>query len=325
MKNRDKYTEVFAKITNENNILIIFHNSPDGDCTGSAFAFYYALKGMGKNPVILSCEPLPFNCAFLNRNNVVKQSLGPDEKFGITIVLDLSDQNRIMKGIDLSQREVYGYVINIDHHITGTGVGDLVIQESEAAATAEIVYRILKANGVTITQEIAEALYTAIITDTGGFRYSSTTSETLSIASELLATGISGWKIAKEIYESEPKARILLLSRALSTLTFENEDRIAYMTLTLDTIQKTGATDDMTDQFVNYARSIKGVEVGLLFREVNGNRVKVSIRSKDEIDVATFAAKFGGGGHKNAAGIVLSEDIGKSVNLIISSLKEYIR
>ncbi len=325
MKNNKAYIEVFDRIKKGKDILIIFHKSPDGDCTGSAFALYYALKGIGKNPVILSPEPLPFNCVFLNRQHVVRDGLNPGEKFDITIILDLSETKRIMKGINISLRDIYGYLINIDHHITGPGIGDILIREPEASATAEIIYRILKTNNITITPDIAEALYTAIITDTGGFRYSNTTPYTLHIAAELLETGISGWAIAKEIYESEPKARILLLSKALSTLTFEEGDRIAFMTLTLDELHKMGATDDMTDQFVNYARSIKGVDVGLLFREIQGGKVKVSIRSKDEIDVATFASKFGGGGHKNAAGIVLSENLDKSVNIIIPALKEYIR
>ncbi len=325
MKNEKIYRDVFDHIKKAENIAIIFHRSPDGDCTGSAFAFYYALKKLKKRPVILSPEPLPFNCAFLDRGKVVRSAVGEGERFDLTIVLDLSEPKRIMRGIELPKRDIFGFVINIDHHITGSGVGDLIIQEPDAAATAEIVYRILKTNAIEIDREIAEAVYTAIITDTGGFRYSNTTSETFAIASELLNCGISSWEISREIYESEPKARILLLSKALSTLSFEKEDKIAYMKLTLDVIRNTGATDDMTDQFVNYARSIKGVEVGLLFREVSGGKVKVSIRSKDDIDVASFALRFGGGGHRNAAGIVLQENIDESVNKIISALKEYIK
>ncbi|MGB9600632.1 MAG: DHH family phosphoesterase [Myxococcota bacterium] len=325
MKNRLKYIEIFNRLSSFKNILIIFHSSPDGDCTGSAFALYYAMKKIGKNPLILSCEPIPFNCRFLNREGVVRTELKPEERFDATFVLDLSEPKRIMKGIEINHREKYGFIINIDHHLTGSGVGDIVIQEPEAAATAEIVYRILKANSVMIDRNIAEALYTAILTDTGSFRYSNTTSETFAIASELMGYGISAWEIAKEVYESEPKARIILLSYALSTLKFEKGDRIAYMKLTLENIRESGAMDDMTDQFVNYARSIKGVDVGLLFREVVGDKVKVSLRSKDDIDVATFAIQFGGGGHRNAAGIVLSEGIEESVARVISALKEYLQ
>ncbi|MCX7959215.1 MAG: bifunctional oligoribonuclease/PAP phosphatase NrnA, partial [Deltaproteobacteria bacterium] len=290
-----------------------------------AFALYYALRRLGKEALILSPEPLPFNCAFLDREKVVRESIPQGKRFDVTFVLDLSEIKRIMKGIDISKRDVFGFVINIDHHITGSGVGDLIVQEPDAAATAEIVYRILRENGIKIDIEIAEALYTALITDTGSFRYSNTTAETFSIASELMKCGVSAWEIAREIYESEPKARILLLSKALSTLSFEKDDRIAYMKLTLKTISSSGATDDMTDQFVNYARSIKGVEVGLLFREVAGGKTKVSLRSKDDVDVASFAQRFGGGGHRNAAGIVLSDSLDESVIKIISALKEYLR
>ncbi len=325
MNNNSLYRNLFEHIKPADKIAIIFHKSPDGDCTGSAFALYYAMIKMGKKAFIISPEPLPFNCSFLDPDNIVKKVINPDDKFDVTIVLDLSEPQRIMKGIDITKKDIFGYIINIDHHITGNGVGDLIIKEPEAAATAEIVFKIIKANSIEIDRNIAKALYTAIITDTGSFRYSNTTSETFAIASELLTYGISSWEIAREIYESEPKARILLLSKALSTLRFEKDDRIAYMQLTLDIIKNTGATDDMTDQFVNYARSIKGVEVGLLFREVDGDKVKVSIRSKDDIDVASFALKFGGGGHKNAAGIVLSDDLNTSVNKVISALKEYLR
>lgn len=323
--NKGKYIDIFRRIMDSKNIAILFHRSPDGDCVGSAFALYYAIKKMNKNVSIFSPEPLPFNCSFLNRANIVKSLPDSNERFDVTIVLDLSDRERIMNGIEINKRDIYGYIINIDHHITGSGIGDIIIQEPDAAATAEIVYRILKTNNVQIDRDIAEALYTAIITDTGSFRYSNTTPEVMAMASDLLNYGISSWDIAKEIYESEPKARILLLGKALSTLRFEKDDRIAYMTLTLDTIRDTGATDDMTDQFVNYARSIKGVEVGLLFREVVGQKVKVSIRSKDEVDVASFALKFGGGGHKNAAGIILSEALDVSVKKIITALKDYLR
>lgn len=325
MRNSQKYIEIFNKLSLCKNILIIFHKSPDGDCTGSAFALYYALKNLGKNPIIFSPEPLPFNCNFLNREDVVKIEIEDEMVFDSTIVLDLSDTKRIMKGIDINNKKRYGFIINIDHHITGSGVGDIVIQEPDAAATAEIVFRFLKTNNITIDRRIAEALYTAILTDTGSFRYSNTTSETFAIVSELMNYGISSWEIAREVYESEPKARIILLSYALSTLRFEKDDRIAYMKLTLDNIKTAGATDDMTDQFVNFARSIKGVDVGLLFREVVGDKVKVSLRSKDDIDVATFALKFGGGGHKNAAGIVLSDSLEESVTKVILALKDYIK
>ena len=320
-----KYREIFERINQSKRILLTFHKSPDGDCTGSAFALYYALKSMGKSPEIVSPEGLPFNCQFLNRDNVVKEGIGEEDRYDLTIVLDLSEPKRLMKGIDVTNRERFGYVINIDHHITGSGVGDMVVQIPGASATAEIVYDILKVNGVPFNRDIAKALYTAIMTDTGSFRYSSTTPRTLMIASDLLNYGITAWEISREVYESEPKARIILLSYALSTLRFELNDRIAYMGLTLDMISKAGATDDMTDQFVYYARSIRGVQVGLLFRETPEGKVKVSLRSKDEIDVARFSTQFGGGGHRNAAGIVLSCGLEESMKKVIEALKEYLK
>ncbi|MCX7945111.1 MAG: bifunctional oligoribonuclease/PAP phosphatase NrnA [Deltaproteobacteria bacterium] len=325
MENRNLLISAFEYIRGAKNVAIIFHKSPDGDCVGSAFGLYHALKKIGKESFIFSPEPLPFNCAFLNRGNIIRSLPDPKERFDLTVVLDLSEPRRIMNGIEINKREIFGFIINIDHHITGSGVGDLIIQDPDASATAEIIYRLLKVNGIELDSDIAEALYTAIITDTGSFRYSNTTPKILSIASELLTYGLSPWKIAKEIYESEPKARVILLSKALSTLTFEKNDRIAYMRLTINDIMEAGATDDMTDQFVNYARSIKGVDVGLLFREVVDGKVKVSLRSKDDIDVATFALKFGGGGHKNASGIVLSEGLDESVKKVISALNEYIK
>lgn len=318
------YAEVFKRMLGAKNVLITFHKSPDGDCTGSAFALYYTLVSMNKNAVIVSFEPLPFNCRFLNKDNIVKNTLKEDEKFDLTFVLDLSEENRLMRGIDITDKSLYGYVINIDHHITGAGVGDLIIQEPDAAATGEIVYRMLRYNNVVFSKEIATALYTAIITDTGGFRYSNTTPEVFEMASYLLNHGVSAWDVAKEIYESEPKERILLLGDALSTLKFAANNRIAYMFVSLNMLSRCGATDDMTDQFVNYARSIDGVMVGLLFRETSDGRVKVSLRSKEDIDVAAFSLMFGGGGHKHAAGIVLSDSLENAISKIILALSEYI-
>jgi len=320
-----RFKEIFERILQAERILLTFHKSPDGDCTGSAFALYYALRSLGKDAVIVSPEGLPFNCQFLNRGNVVRDSISDNERFDLTIVLDLSEPKRLMRGIDVAKREIFGFVINLDHHITGSGVGDVVIQIPEAAATAEIVYDILKANNVRFDRDIAEALYTAIMTDTGGFRYSSTTAKTFSIASDLMNYGISSWEIAREVYESEPKARIVLLSYALSTLRFEIDDSVAYMSLTLDMIKRAQATDDMTDQFVNYARSIRGVKVGMLFRETQDGKVKVSLRSKDEVDIARFSTLFGGGGHRNAAGIVLSYGLEESIQRIITALKDYLK
>lgn len=319
------YTEVFQRILEAESVLITFHRNPDGDSIGSAFALYYALVAINKRVVIVSPEPPPFNCRFLDRGNIIRRNLNRGERFDLTFLLDLSEEKRVMEGIDISDRLLCGYIINIDHHRTGSGIGDLVIQEQDAAATGEIIYRILRHNNVRFNKEIATALYTAIIMDTGGFRYSNTTVEVFEMASYLLRHGVVAWEVAKEIYESEPKERILLLGDALSTLRFAADNRIAYMCVSLDMLNRCGATDDMTDQFVNYARSIDGVTVGILFRETSKGRVKVSLRSKGDIDVATFSLVFGGGGHKNAAGIVIAGTIEDAVSKIIPALSEHIR
>ena len=175
------------------------------------------------------------------------------------------------------------------------------MRDESAAATGEIVYRILRARGE-LTREIATNLYCCLMTDTGSFRYSNTSQDTFSIAGELLAAGVDAWYMTSNVYESEPRERIDLLCRVLQTLQISDCGRLAFLCINEQMLEDSGAGLDMTDGFINYARSIRGVEVATQLKEAGPNQWKVSFRSRGTVDVSALAARFGGGGHHNAAG-----------------------
>jgi phosphoesterase RecJ-like protein len=212
-------------------------------------------------------------------------------------------------------------VINIDHHPYGELFGDINLVDQKASATGAIIYRIIKGAGHTLDYDTALCIYTAIVTDTGSFRYSNADPEAFRISAELVELGINPWFIAEKLYESQPRKRLELLALALANLTVSERGDFASITVTLDMYEKTGAGADLTDGFVNYPRSIHGVEVAALFREVKRGLFKVSFRSKGKVNVSALAAAFGGGGHHNAAGCTVSGYVDEVKKLVFSHLE----
>ncbi len=165
-----------------------------------------------------------------------------------------------------------------------------------------MVYRLIKASGQVLDHDTALCLYTALLTDTGSFRYSNSNPEAFTVAGELISVGLDAWYITERLYESQPAERLKLLTEALATLVISPRGDVASVTVTLDMYERTGGSSELTDGFVNYPRSIRGVEVAIFFREMEAGLFKVGFRSKGKISVATLAELFGGGGHHNAAG-----------------------
>lgn len=293
---------IIAEIRANESFLVTTHESPDGDAVGSSLALAGYLKRLGKDVTVHFCDPVPDLYTFLPLAESAAQTL-PDRDFDVCIVLDVGEFRRAGKQVTDCRR--IGKYINIDHHLTRDNFGEINYIDSTAAATGVLVYRIIKAAGDAIDYETALCLYTAIITDTGSFRYSNANPEAFAIAGELVATGINTWSIAEKLYESQPRQRLELLALALSTLTISERGDFASLTVTLDMYIKTGASAELTDGFVNYPRSIRGVEVSVFFREIDPGQFKVGFRSKGKVDVSSLAAAFGGGGHHNAAGCTI--------------------
>jgi phosphoesterase RecJ-like protein len=311
--------KIVDEIRTNNSFLLTSHESPDGDAVGSTLALASFLRKIGKDVCVHLCDPVPDLYAFLPGVESVRSDI-PDRDFDVAFVLDIGELRRAGDGFCRFKR--IGKLINLDHHLGCAQFGYHNLIDSTAAATGVLVYRIASAYGYQIDKETALCLYVAIITDTGSFRYSNANREAFTIAGEMVEHGINAWDVAEHLYESQPLKRLELLSLSLNTLEVIKGGLAASVTVTRDMYAKTGADADLTDGFVNYPRSIKGVEVAIFFRQVDERRYKVGFRSKGKVNVAEFAASLGGGGHHNAAGCTVDgtlEEIKAKVYRIVEN------
>lgn len=298
--------------------LITTHESPDGDAIGSSLALAHYLAEIGKDVTIHTCDPVPELYRFLPMADAVTTRL-PDRDYDLCFVLDVGEFKRAGAQVTACRR--IGAFINIDHHKTCEHFGAVNLLDTDAAATGVLIYRLIKAAGGSISQSTALCLYVALITDTGSFRYSNANPEAFSIAGELISRGVNAWDIASRLYESQPRARLELLALALATMVFSDCGRFASLTVTLDMYKKTGTDAELTDGFVNYPRSVRGVEVAIFIRELSEKSFKVGFRSKGKVDVSRLAEAFGGGGHHNAAGCIVEGSVEEVREKVFSHIK----
>jgi phosphoesterase RecJ-like protein len=291
-------------IDNHERFLVVSHASPDGDAIGSTLAMGLLLEALGKQVVYYNCDSVPYNLDFLHGADRVVNAVPDDANIDVTVILDCAEPERI--GGDFPDHGWGETIMVIDHHKTwNRDFADVYVRDVTAAAAGELVYRLVAAAGVELTRGIAESLYACVMTDTGSFRYSNTSRTTFRIAGELIDAGVEPWRMTSYIYESEPKERLELLSLALETLELSHCGRLAFLRIEDRMFAKTGTGPELTDGFINYARSIRGVEVATQLREEEQDLWRVSFRSRGKVDVSALAAKFGGGGHYNAAGCMI--------------------
>lgn len=290
------------EIAKNRTFLITTHESPDGDAVGSTLALAGYLRGLGKEVTLYYRDPFPDIYTFLPLADTVQSAI-PEGRYDICFVLDVGELARA--GKELAEFRGIDKFINIDHHLHCDRFGAINLIDSEACATGALIYRIIRAAGHEIDYAIALCIYTAVISDTGSFRYSNANPEAFAIAGEMVATGVNAWHVAEKLYERQPRQRLALLALALATLEVSSCGDYASLTVTLDMYGKSGANPELTDGFVNYPRSIRGVEVAIFFREIEHGLFKVGFRSKGTADVSALATAFGGGGHHNAAGCTI--------------------
>jgi phosphoesterase RecJ-like protein len=283
-------------------VLLTMHRGPDGDALGSALALACALREMGREVVVYNPDELPYNFRFLPGADAVRKSLAPDAAFDVTISTDAGAADRLGPEVPPPPRR--GVLLNLDHHITTQPFGDVNYVDPDAASVGILAYKVIKGLGHPLSRDAAECIYASILADTGCFRYSSTDPECLRIAAELLERGVDPWEMTVRVYEQQPLARMKLLAEVLGTLELAADGKLATITITREMVQRTGTHLDLTDGFINYGRSVDGVEVAASLREPeNGSSSwHVSFRSRGNVDVASIAQKLGGGGHRNAAG-----------------------
>lgn len=316
-----KITEV---IRASRRFLITSHVRLDGDAIGSELALYLMLRDMGKEASVYNRDATPQMYRFLPASDAIMNSLDAGEAFDAVFILDCSEIDRV--GEEAPRVGAIRNIINIDHHISNGSFGDLSLLDPAASSTGEIVYRLIRELGVNITKDVAINLYTAILTDTGAFRYSNTGRKTFRIAGELVAKGADPWWISQRIYENNPAQKMKLLAKALDTMTFFQDRKIAVIHVTKKMLEEAGALWEYTEGFVEFPRSIEGVEVAAFISEIGDRFFKVSLRSRGSVDVEKIAGVFGGGGHHSAAACRITGDLesvkAKLVEAVISGATE---
>jgi phosphoesterase RecJ-like protein len=295
------FHEIADAINQANRIAILSHIRPDGDAIGSQLALALSLQQSGKEISAWNEDGLPESFRFLEKSDLICRPPSNPEKFDLAVALDTASQQRL--GTALHAIRHADRWINIDHHASNPGYGDFVYIDPIAPATGQIVYEFLRAENLPIPRAAADALYAAISTDTGSFRYSNTTARTFEIVAELIRSGTNAAAIANQLYESYPKRRVQLLGEILSQARFDAEDKIASMTLSNETKQRLDIHPDDIDGLIDSIRAVKTVVIALFFEELPEGKVRLSMRSKDDrVDVNKISGEFGGGGHPRAAG-----------------------
>lgn len=321
-KKNNKIKQIADKLTEATEIVLLSHMSPDGDTIGSMLALGLALENMGKRVYYYNPDFVPANLKFLPGSDKIQDRL-PDLPPSIMVYIDCAEGSRAIVPPAEYMYEVS--IINIDHHISNTYYGNLNYVEPSTAATGEIIYKLLKKISATITKDIAINLYAGIVTDTGRFSYSNTTPKSLKIASELFKTGLDLVMLNDILFEQKSLQQIKLFQRALNSLEFSNDGKLAVLTLTKDDFEETGAEPSLSDGFVNYARNIDNVEVSVLFKEYNRSGIKVSFRSNEWLDVNKIARRLGGGGHIRASGCTLNFSLIEVKKQVTAVLEEELK
>jgi len=293
--------EVIKAIRSAKSAIILTHIDPDGDAIGSMLAVHLALKKAGKKTFMYCRDPVPEMYRFLPDADKVKNEIKPGRTFDVAIVLDCAYSSRVNRTVDL--KSLTGKVINIDHHPDNSKFGSINLVE-KISSVAEILFKLLKKMNVNITKNIAACLYTGIMTDTGNFRYDYTTADTLAVAESLARSGAEISKIAMQIYETKTMSSIKVLGAAMYRLESSESGYVAWTVLPKQLMDSLGAKSEDLTGLVDYIRSIKGVEVAVLFRE-ECDGIKVNFRSKFNVNVSQIAKNLGGGGHIRASGAEL--------------------
>lgn len=304
-------------------MIVLPHIHPDGDTLGSSVALreFFALSGL--ETYIVNDDRIPANLCFLNTEGFIRSeeffSMAWDDGSYAVIVVDGSDLTRIADRMPIYEKA--SAKLCVDHHVTNTEFADYLWLEPDASSTGELVYQMLRANDCTITPTMAEAIYVAISTDTGSFKYDNTTATTMRTVADLIETGFDMQKVIVEVYQNKEYDQVKLMQIALNHLRLEFDGKVGITYITAEDVEKNGIEKVDTDGICEAVRDISGLEVAIFLREVSPGSFKASTRSKHDFNVATFSLAFGGGGHKKAAGFTLNMSIDSAIQTILEALK----
>jgi phosphoesterase RecJ-like protein len=299
-------------------VVIGTHLNPDGDALGSALAMSLYLDSLKIHNEVLCHHPAPKNLQFLPGVKRVRQT-PKEEKHDLAIMLDLDSLERL--GSTEPYFSACDRLIVIDHHVPHEAPGNLRIVDTSAAATAVILTQLLEAVDANITPDMATCLLTGIVTDTGSFRFRNTNPESLSVSSRLLERGGDLTRVNEEIFQSRQLAAVRLLGHTLDQMQLACDDQLAWSSLAMEDFEFANATDEDTEGFVNEMLFITSVQIAAIFREPKPGKIRCSIRSRAQYDVAEVAREFGGGGHKNAAGCTFDLTLDEAEHMVVERLK----
>lgn len=320
--NKGSLETVVNCLQRENQITIIGHLIPDGDCIGACLGMALALESLGKSVKVVLADPMPTSYSFLAGQHL----LTPVDSLvggGVLLYLDCADQNRTGALSPAFLSQVLA-VVNIDHHISNSGYGDYHWVVPTAAAACEICLQVLDTMGFKPSPEVATALYTGMVMDTGSFMYSSTTPQTMIAAARLLEFGANKDLVRQALFETKSWQEVQVLNLVLENIEISSDQRLGWSILSWSELSKIGAADLHFEGMINHVRNIEGIEVAILFREMADKVVKIGFRSRGKYDVNQIAASFGGGGHRLAAGASMDGSLEEVVAKVTSRVKAFI-
>jgi bifunctional oligoribonuclease and PAP phosphatase NrnA len=293
--------QIGSALREHHRFAVLSHVRPDGDALGSQLALALSLQLLGKDVTVWNEDGLLEKYDFLPGGQRLTRPPPQARDFDVAIALDTATQNRLgTAGESVRHAKIW---INIDHHPSNPGYGDLVYIDPTSPATGQILFELIKSEELPLDGAIAENLFVAISTDTGSFQYPNTTARTFEIGAELVRGGVEVGRVSQLLYENYPRRRTELLRELLGTMRFEANGRIASFSLSLKVAAELGVRPEDNEGLIDHLRAIRGVIVAVFFEELAEGKVRVSMRSKnEEVDVSAICQKFGGGGHKLAAG-----------------------
>ena len=307
--------KILKHIKTSRSILVASHAEPDGDCLGSLVALGLALSKLDKKITMFNPSPIPAVYRFLPGVERIVTQIKEAEAYDLAIILDCGDIIRV--GHQSALVDQIAVVVNIDHHVSNTGFGHIQLIDTDACATAEIVYRLINALDIPFDKAIATSIYLGILTDTGSFRFSNTNPAAFEISKAMTDIGVEPHTVAQRVFGTYSLGRIKLLNMALNSIEISGNGKLSLMTVSRSMLNSTGTSTEDIDGLINYARRIEDVKVAALIHEIkngagkftNMNRYHVSLRSDNTVDVAKIAGNFGGGGHTSAAGFQIESTL----------------
>ena len=322
--NKNTFDAIGGALRQHHRFAVLSHVRPDGDALGSTLALALALKELGKDVRAWNEEGMLEKYSFLAGAELLTLPPNAPEEFDVAIALDTATQNRLGKAAEAVRKA--NLWINIDHHPSNPGYGDLVYIDPIAPATGQILFELITTAKLPMTPAVAENLYAAISTDTGSFQYPNTTARTFEIAADLIRAGVNVGRLSQLLYENYPKRRVELLRLLLSTMQFGCNDKLAWFSLSQEMAKSVGALPEDNEGLIDHLRAIRGVIVAIFFEELADGKVRVSMRSKNEaVDVCAICQSFGGGGHTLAAGARLRGTLTEVTQKIVEKACDVIR